>query len=113
MVSELYEPKKGDIVSLFFEKRSARELHGWRPALVISNDLFNERTGMAMVCPVTRTNRDYPFHVTISEPIGIEGQIMVDQIRSIDFGSRRVKHIGTASDKLVDEVLAILDACVY
>ena len=108
-----YEPSKGDVISIFFEARSGREQRGWCPALVISNDLFNTRTGMAIICPITRTDRGYPFHIAIDDSTGIEGQVMVDQIRSVDFMARRSKHIGTATDKLVNEVLAILDACLY
>ena len=108
-----YEPRKGDIVSLFFDSQSGHEQNGWRPALVISNDLFNSRTGLAMVCPITKTDHGYPFHVAIDEPTGTDGLVMVDQIRSIDFRGRRAKFIGEASGSLVDEVLAILDACLY
>ena len=81
--------------------------------MVISNDLFNRRTGMAMVCPITSTDRGYPFHVAVDQSIGVEGFVMVDQIRSVDFAARRVKHIAAGTSTLVDEVLARLDACLY
>jgi mRNA interferase MazF len=108
-----YEPRKGDIVQLFFEVRRGTEQHGWRPALVISNDRFNSATGMAIVCPITRSDRGYPFHVAVESSSNVEGRIMVDQIRSVDFSARRARRIGTAPGTLVDEVLAILDACLY
>ena len=108
-----YVPKKGDVVSLHFEKHSGHEQRGWRPALVISDDLFNERTGMAIVCPITKTDRGYPFHVSLDLSEQIEGRVMVDQVRSVDFAARRAKPVATATSKLVDEVLAILDACLY
>lgn len=108
-----YTPKKGDVVSLFFSSTSGSEQQGWRPALVISNDLFNERTGMSIVCPITRTDRGYPFHVSLTEADGVEGHVMADQIRSVDFEARRAKRLGKVSKSLVDEVLAILDACLY
>jgi mRNA interferase MazF len=108
-----YRPKKGDFVSLYFKSDSGSEQRGWRPALVVSNDLFNERTGMAIVCPITRTDRGFPFHVPIADGAGVSGQIMVDQIRSVDFSARRAKRVGSAPVELVDEVLAILDACLY
>ena len=106
-------PHKGDLVSIYFEVQGGHEQHGWRPSLVISNDLFNSRTGMAFVCPITQTDRGYPFHVALGETAGITGHVMVDQVRSIDFAARRAKFLGSASDRLVAEVLAILDACMY
>ena len=56
-----YIPRKGDYVAATFDPQSGHEQKGRRPALVISNDLFNRHTGLAIVCPVTNTRRDYPF----------------------------------------------------
>ncbi|MGA7306961.1 MAG: type II toxin-antitoxin system PemK/MazF family toxin [Rhodothermales bacterium] len=108
-----YTPRKGDVVSLFFGSTSGSEQRGWRPALVISNDLFNDRTGMSIVCPITRADRGYPFHVSLDAVDGMEGLVMVDQIRSVDFRARRAKRVGEVPKSLIDEVLAILDACLY
>jgi mRNA interferase MazF len=38
---------------------------------------------------------------------------MVEQVKSIDFSARKAKRIGRASDGVLDEVLSILDACIY
>jgi mRNA-degrading endonuclease toxin of MazEF toxin-antitoxin module len=56
-------PAKGDLIALTFDPQAGHEQKGRRPALVISNDLFNQRTGLAIVCPITNTRRDFPFHV--------------------------------------------------
>ncbi|MBA4370415.1 MAG: mRNA-degrading endonuclease [Coriobacteriaceae bacterium] len=108
-----YVPKKGDLVALTFDPQSGHEQRGRRPALVVSNDLFNERTGLCITCPITNTQRDFPFHVTMPAGECVTGVIMVEQVKSIDYRSRRVKHIGAASTAVVDEVLALLDACLY
>jgi mRNA interferase MazF len=39
--------------------------------------------------------------------------VMVEQAKSIDYRARQAKFIGKASDDLLDEVLSILDACIY
>jgi mRNA interferase MazF len=106
-------PNKGDYVALRFDVTSGHEQSGRRPALVISNTLFNERTGLCIVCPITNTRRGYPFHVSIPDGDRVEGVVMVDQVKSVDFRARKVKRIGAASDALLDEALAILDACLY
>jgi mRNA interferase MazF len=51
-----YVPKKGDFVAVSFNPQSGHEQKGRRPALVLSNTLFNEQTGLAMVCPLTRSS---------------------------------------------------------
>jgi mRNA interferase MazF len=108
-----YIPQKGDFIAVTFEPQSGHEQKGRRPALVVSNTLFNEQTGLAIVCPLTTTNRRYPFHVEVTDNPHINGFIMVEQVKSIDFHARKIKLIGKASDDVLDVVLSILDACIY
>lgn len=108
-----YVPKKGDFIAVTFDPQSGHEQKGRRPALVVSNTLFNEQTGLAIVCPLTTTDRGYPFHVEITENQHVNGFVMVEQVKSIDYRARQAKPIGKASDNLLDEVLSILEACIY
>ena len=108
-----YIPNKGDIVVLDFDPQSGHEQQGRRPAFVVSNTLFNKHTGLAIVCPITSTQRNIPFHVEIPKGLKIEGFVMVEQVKSVDFMARNAKHIQTSPAPLLNEVLAILDACIY
>ena len=108
-----YVPRKGDLVAVTFDQQSGHEQCGRRPALVVSNDLFNKATGMCIACPVTNTRRDYPFHVAIPDDHAVTGVVMVEQVKSLDYRSRSVKRIGAAPEAVLDEVLSILDACIY
>lgn len=108
-----YVPVQGDFIALSFDPQSGHEQKGQRPALVISRELFNRSTGLALVCPVTSTARGFPFHVPIPENSSITGFIMVEQVKSVDFRSRSARLIERGSTELLSEVLSILDACVY
>ncbi len=108
-----YIPEKGDFIVLTFDPQSGHEQKGRRPALVISNRLFNQHTGMAIVCPITNTYRPIPFHVAVPDISSLTGHIMVEQVKSVDFQSRRIKFVEKAARETLNEVLAILDACVY
>jgi mRNA interferase MazF len=108
-----YTPEKGDFIVATFDPQSGHEQKGRRPALVISNSLFNEATGLTIVCPITNTNRNIPFHIEVSEKSSLTGFIMVEQVKSIDYISRRVKFIEKADNEMLNEVLSILDACIY
>jgi mRNA interferase MazF len=110
---KLYAPKKGDFIAVTFDPQSGHEQKGRRPALVVSNTLFNEQTGLAIVCPLTTTNRGYPFHVAVTDNPHVTGFVMVEQVKSIDFRARKAKQIAKASDEVLDTVLSILDACIY
>ena len=108
-----YIPRQGDIIAISFDPQSGHEQKGRRPAFVISKDLFNRSTGMAIVCPVTSTKRDYPFHIPIPKGSKLTGFVMVEQVKSVDFRSRGAKRIERGKDELLSEVLSILDACIY
>ena len=108
-----YIPRKGDLIALTFDPQSGHEQRGRRPALVVSNDLFNKHTGLCIACPITSTRRDYPFHVAVPPDEGVTGYVMVEQVKSFDFRTRKAKRIGKASTGMLDEVLSILDACIY
>ena len=107
----IYVPKKGDLIALTFDPQSGHEQKGRRPALVISNYLFNEHTGLAIVCPFTNTNRQIPFHLAVPSSSKLTGYVMVDQIKSVDFRARKAKFIETAPKELLDDVLEVLDVC--
>jgi mRNA interferase MazF len=108
-----YVPRKGELIALTFDPQSGDEQRGRRPALVISNDLFNRHTGLCMTCPIMHTPRDYPFHVAIPAGETVTGFIMVEQVKSIDFRSRKARRIGKVPPAILQEVLSILDACIY
>ncbi len=108
-----YVPQKGDFVTVHFDPQSGHEQRGRRPALVVSNSLFNRHTGLAIVCPLTNTEGSFPFHVAVVNDPNITGFVRVEQVKSVDFRARKAKRIGRASDSVLDEVLSILDACIY
>ena len=108
-----YIPEKGDFVILTFDPQVGHEQRGRRPALVVSNTLFNRHTGLAMMCPITNTKRNTPFHVEVPLRSSLTGYIMVEQIKSVDYASRQVRFVESAPESVLNEVLSILDACLY
>ena len=108
-----YVPRRGDLVALDFDPQSGHEQKGRRPALVISKDAFNKGTGMAICCPITNTDRRVPFHVPITGRTSLTGFVMCEQVKSLDYRSRKMKLIERAPQDLLDDVLAIVDASVF
>ncbi len=107
-----YIPQKGDFIALSFDPQSGHEQKGRRPGLVISNYLFNKHTGLAIVCPITNTDRANPFHLPIPVASALTGFVMAEQIKSVDYVSRKVKFVEKAPTKLIIDVLIIIDVCI-
>lgn len=107
-----YIPEKGDFITLSFDPQSGHEQKGRRPALVVSNYLFNKATGLAIVCPITNTDRKIPFHLAVPATSSLTGFVMVEQVKSVDFNTRKAKFVEKAAKALIDDVLAVIDVCV-
>lgn len=109
----MYIPEKGDLIWIDFNPQSGHEQKGRRPALVLSNNLYNQKTGLTMVCPITNTNNGYPLHVEIENTFNVNRFVMIEHIKSVDYQSRCAEFIEKAPEELVGEVLAKLYACLY
>ena len=94
-------PDRGDLVWLDFHPQSGHEQAGRRPAIVLSGQLFNERTGFAVVCPITNQTKGYAFEVPLPDGLPITGVVLTDQFKSLDVRNRNIKticHISVESD---------------
>ena len=107
-----YIPQKGDFITLSFDPQAGHEQKGRRPALVVSNDLFNKHTGLAIVCPVTNTDRKFPFHLAVPSGSSLTGFVMVEQVKSVDYVTRRAKFVEHAPKGFIEDVLDLIDACI-
>jgi mRNA interferase MazF len=107
-----YVPEKGDFITLSFDPQSGHEQKGRRPALVISNFLFNKATGLAIVCPITNTNRNIPFHLPVPNSSSLTGLVMAEQVKSIDYNARKAKFVEKAPAQFVEDVVAIVEVCI-
>lgn len=62
-----YIPKQGDIVLLDFTPVKGHEQKGYRSTIVISNDVFNSNTKMAILCPITSNEKEFPTHYCLQK----------------------------------------------
>lgn len=103
-----YVPGRGDLVWLSFDPQAGREQAGRRPALVMSPSAYNGRARLALVCPITSQVKGYPFEVTLPRGLPINGVVLADHVKSVDWQARRADLIATAPAEVVHEVLAKL-----
>ncbi len=105
-------PDRGDLVWLQFTPQAGHEQAGRRPAMVISPAAYNERVGLALVCPITSQVKGYPFEVVLPEGLKVAGAVLCDQVKSLDWRARRAKWICKVPPRVVDEVLVRLEPLV-
>ncbi len=100
-----YVPDAGDLVWLTFDPQAGREQAGRRPALILSPASYNQRSGLAIVCPVTNRVKGYPFEVPLPPGSPVSGVILADHLKSLDWRSWRAELIGHLSGDASGEVL--------
>ena len=67
--------KQGAIIKVDFNPQAGHEQAGYRPALVISNDFFNQKANLTIVCPITNTSNRFPLHLPLDSrtvPTGVD-----------------------------------------
>lgn len=101
-------PDSGDFIWLTFDPQAGHEQAGRRPALVLSPRLYNQKSGLALVCPMTNHAKGYPFEVAVPGGYGVTGVILADQVKSVDLKARQAETIGKCPIEQLNEVLARL-----
>ena len=100
--------KQGSIIIVDFDPQAGHEQKDRRPALVISNDLFNRYSEMAILCPITNTDKNHPLHIRLNEKTKTKGVILCDQVKTMDIKVRNFKYLENIPDDILENVLDIV-----
>lgn len=97
-------PSKADIIWCSLNPIKGHEQAGDRPCVVISGTLFNRKTGLAVILPITSTDKkDYFFRVQIDNK-KTKGFVMIDQVRTIDWRKRKIRITGFTTPVVLKEI---------
>lgn len=107
-----YIPKQGDVIHIDFNPTKGHEQRESRPAIVISNNVFNINTKMAIVCPISTNEKYFPTHYHLEDTKKIYGSVLCEHIRSIDYNSRNVTFIEKLSDNDLLSIITLMNACI-
>ena len=104
----MYIPNQGDIIYLTLNPQSGHEQSGRRPVLVISRYSFNKMTKLAVVCPITNTERNVPTHIKIENAEKTTGYIMCEQVKSLDLKTRKPQYKDKVDNDTLYEVTDVI-----
>ena len=97
--------RQGDVLRISFDPQKGHEQVGFRPAVVISNRLLNEKLTLAFLCPITHTKRKNPFHYELTGYSFVDGFVMCDQLKTMDLKKRSHENIGHLSEEDIKNIL--------
>jgi mRNA interferase MazF len=104
-----YVPDAGDIVWLQFDPQAGHEQAGHRPALVLSPAIYNSKAQLMVCCPLSTKVKNHPFEVQLTMN-GVDGVVLSDQVKSLDWKVRQAIKKDSASDAVMREVKAKIRA---
>jgi mRNA interferase MazF len=102
--------EQGDIIALDFSPTEGHEQTGYRPALVVSRNLYNAKTGFVVVCPITNTKRGYPSRIALDGRTKTTGFVICEQLRTMDVGARKLTFIEKIPEDLLRQSIEIVSS---
>lgn len=107
-----YIPDGGDVVWIMFNPQAGYEQAGHSPALILSPKAYNGKVGLAILCPITSQVKGYPFEVLIPEGLEVNGAILSDQVKSLDWKARKAEFVYKLPDDTYNEVVKKLSTLI-
>lgn len=102
--------QQGDIIGIELDPTLGHEQQGRRPVLVVSNDVFNQKTNLVLICPITSTKNYFPLHVPLDERTKTTGVVKCEQVRALDAGVRKAVRFESVPPDILKRVIEILFA---
>ena len=104
--------KQGDIIKLDLSPTAGHEQSGYRPAVVVSNNVALTKTNMVYVAPITNTVRHFPLHVALDNRTSTTGEILCEQVKAVDLNARKYSLIEHLPDDILDKALTCIISCM-
>lgn len=100
-------PQQGDIIWANLNPKKGHEQQGFRPLLVISNNIVARYTNVVMVAPISTTKRRLPLYIELPEELETSGTVLLDQITAIDYAARNAKIQEHVPDEFLNTILDV------
>ena len=104
MAHAAYVPKRRDVIWLDFEPTKGREIGKYRPALVLSSQSYNRRTGLLICCPISTSIRGGATEVPIAN-LDKPSVVAANLVQTLAWRERKAEKIVTAKPEEFRETL--------
>jgi mRNA interferase MazF len=110
MTPQPYIPNRGDIIWITVGQKPEYHRAERSVVVVVSPADYNEKSGLALVCPIASRAADTPFEVRIPGELPVRGVVLADAVRSVDLqASHAIRACALPEDAIAD-VLRKLNA---
>ena len=100
-------PQQGDIIKLDLDPRMGYEQQGFRPVIVLSNNIVAQYTNVVIAAPISTTQRRLPLYHNLPDNLNTKGTVLMDQLVTLDYNARSFKFIESVPSDFLLELLDI------
>ena len=103
-MSKNYIPDRNEIIWLDFDPTKGKEIGKYRPALVLSSQEYNKKTGLIICCPISTSVRGGPTEVKVDN-LDTSSVVAASLIQTLSWKDRQAKFIVKAKTGVMEDVL--------
>jgi len=100
-------PQQGDIIAIDPDPRLGHEQQGFRPVIVLSNNIVSQYTNVIIAAPISTTQRRLPLYQNLPDNLITTGTVLLDQLVTLDYKARSFKFIEKVPADYLAQVLNI------
>lgn len=98
--------KQGDIVKVSLDPIQGHEQKGYRPVLIIQNNLLSQAIqSTTVILPISNSKTSMPFEVELPNTLKTTGKVLCRQIRALDLSTRKCKYVESVPEEILDDCL--------
>ena len=105
MVKEI--PQQGNIIKLDLNPRLGHEQQGFRPVIVLGNNIIPRYSNVVIVAPISTTQRRLPLYRDLPSNLITKGTVLLDQLVTLDYTVRSFQFIEVVPHEFLLELLDI------
>ena len=100
-------PQQGDIIKLDLNLRKGHEQQGFRPVIVLSNNIVSQYTNVVIAAPISTTQRRLPLYHDLPENLNTKGTVLLDQLVTLDYKARSFQFIEEIPSDFLLQLLVV------
>jgi len=100
-------PQQGDIIKLDLNPRMGYEQQGFRPVIVLSNNIVSKYTNVVIAAPISTTQRRLPLYYDLPDNLNTKGTVLLDQLVTLDYNARSFKFVEKVPPNFLLQLLDI------
>ena len=95
------------VIYTIFQTGSGHEQQGFRPVIVLSNNIVSQYTNVVIVAPISKTQRRLPLYRDLPDDLNTKGTVLLDQLVTLDYKARSFQFVEKVPSDFLLQLLGV------